>query len=261
MDKYFAFNIWSIETAKAVIDGCAKFGNNALLQTSMKAYEQLDKQELRDFVNKYALSKGVKVFLHLDHCKDIKKIEEAINYGWDSVMIDGSDKEIEENIELTRQVIEIARPKKIYVEAEIGQITGSKGVASFVDVQKFLANVTPDLLAVAIGTAHGLYKGTPVLDYDLLKKVIEYTDIPLVIHGGTGLSDEEFLKLLSYEQVKKINISTDVKMAYREAILKAYENGDFEQNGFDPLAVSRSIHDNIQRMVEHKQHLLNGGRK
>lgn len=259
MDKYFAFNIWSIETAKAVIDGCAKFGKNVLLQTSMKAYGQLDKKELRDFVNQYALSKEIKVFLHLDHCKDIKKIEEAINYGWDSVMIDGSDKKIEENIELTKQVIEIARPKKIYVEAEIGQITGSKGVASFDDVQKFLEKVTPDLLAVAIGTAHGLYKGVPVLDYDLLEKVIAYTDIPLVIHGGTGLSDEEFNKLLSYEQVKKINISTDVKMAYREAILSSYENGSFEKNGFDPIVVNNSIHDNIQRMVEHKQHLLGGG--
>lgn len=259
MDKYFAFNIWSIETAKAVIDGCAKFGKNVLLQTSMKAYGQLDKKELRDFVNQYALSKEIKVFLHLDHCKDIKRIEEAIYYGWDSVMIDGSDKKIEENIELTKKVIEIARPKKIYVEAEIGQITGSKGVASFDDVQKFLEKVTPDLLAVAIGTAHGLYKGVPVLDYDLLEKVIAYTDIPLVIHGGTGLSDKEFNKLLSYEQVKKINISTDVKMAYREAILSSYENGSFEKNGFDPIVINNSIHDNIQRMVEHKQHLLGGG--
>lgn len=259
MDKYFAFNIWSIETAKAVIDGCAKFGKNALLQTSMKAYEQLDKKELRDFVNSYALSKKIKVFLHLDHCRDIKKIEEAINYGWDSVMIDGSDKKIEENIELTKQVIEIARPKKIYVEAEIGQITGSKGVASFDDIQKFLENVTPDLLAVAIGTAHGLYKGVPILDYGLLEKVIDYTEIPLVIHGGTGLSDEEFIKLLSYEQIKKINISTDVKMAYREAILDTYKNGNLEKAGFDPLVITKCIHDNIQKMVEHKQHLLSEG--
>lgn len=259
MDKYFAFNIWSIETAKAVIDGCAKMGRNVLLQTSMKAYEQLDKKELRHFVNEYALSKGVKTYLHLDHCRDIRKIEEAISCGWDSVMIDGSNQPIEDNIAITKAVIEIARPKGIYVEAEIGQITGRSGVASFEDVIKFLENVTPDLLAVAIGTAHGLYQGEPVLDYDLLEKVIAYTDIPLVIHGGTGLSDRELKKLLSYEQVKKINISTDVKMAYREAILSSYENGSFEKKGFDPIIVNHSIHDNIQRMVEHKQLLLGGG--
>jgi len=259
MDKYFAFNIWSIESAKAVLDGCAKYRRNALLQTSMKAYEQIDKKELRSFVNDYASSKGIKGYLHLDHCKDIDKIEEAVDYGWDSVMIDGSNLGIEQNIEITQKAIWAVKHRDVLIEAEIGQITGTNGVASFEDISFFLENVTPDLLAVAIGTAHGLYKGTPVLNYELLKKVIEITDIPIVIHGGTGLSDSEFLKLLSYEQVKKINISTDVKLAYRDAMVESYENQLFHREGFDPIEITRQVHQKIMDMVEHKQRLLLGG--
>ena len=198
--QYFAFNVWSIESAKAVIDAASKVKRSVILQTSMKAYELLDKEEIRAFVNSYAGKKGICAYLHLDHCKKIDYIQEAVSYGWDSVMIDASDRPLEENIEFTNTVCDIAKRKDVLVEAEVGQIAGQEdelsiaedGIAKIEDVQRFLHSTNVDFLAVAVGTAHGLYKGTPKIHYELLEQVIHLSDMPLVIHGGTGLSDETF---------------------------------------------------------------------
>lgn len=262
--QYFAFNIWSIESAKAVLDGAGLTGLDVILQTSMKAYERLDKEELREFVSSYARKKNIRAYLHLDHCKKVDFIQEAITFGWDSVMIDASDQPLEENIRLTNLICRSAREKKVLVEAEVGQIAGQEdeicvreaGIARLEDVRSFLENTEVDMLAVAAGTAHGLYRGTPMIHYRLLEQVMAMTDIPLVIHGGTGLSEETFLKLLSYEGIKKINISTDVKLAYRQGIEDSIRDGLMERKGFDPLKVEQRIHDEIRDMAVHKMKLL-----
>lgn len=130
------------------------------------------------------------------------------------------------------------------------------GIARIEDVKTFLRNTSVDMLAVAVGTAHGLYKGTPKLHYDLIDQVINLSDIPLVIHGGTGLTEETFLRLLSYRNIKKINISTDVKLAYRQGIKESIQNEYMEGETFDPLKVSQKIHDAIQDMTINKLKLL-----
>ena len=112
------------------------------------------------------------------------------------------------------------------------------------------------MLAVAVGTAHGLYKGIPKIHYDLIDQVMNLSDIPLVIHGGTGLTEEMLLHLLSYKNIKKINISTDVKLAYRQGIKESIQSGYMEGESFDPLKVSRKIHDAIQNMTVNKLKLL-----
>lgn len=140
--QYFAFNIWSIESAKAVIDGASVLNRDVILQTSMKAYELLDKEELRVFVNSYAEKNNIHAYLHLDHCKRMDFIEEAIACGWDSVMIDASEQPLEENIRLTNEVCKIARNNDVLVEAEVGQIAGQEdemsvteaGIAKIEDV-------------------------------------------------------------------------------------------------------------------------------
>ena len=121
-EQYFAFNIWNIESAKAVIDAAAQMKKNVILQTSTEAFVQINKEEMRLFVSNYAKNKGIQVYLHLDHCKKIDLIKEAINYKWDSVMIDGSELPLEENIRITNKVCDITREYEIPVEAEIGRI-------------------------------------------------------------------------------------------------------------------------------------------
>lgn len=263
-EQYFAFNIWNIESAKAVIDAASRVKRNLILQTSTKAFLQTDKEEMRFFVTNYAKNKGVHAYLHLDHCRKMDLIKEAVHFQWDSVMIDASELSLEENIRQTNEACKIAKEYGVLVEAEIGQIAGVEeeisvqeaGVARLKDVETFLHRTEVDMLAVAIGTAHGLYKGAPKLHYDLLEQVIGLTDIPLVVHGGTGLEDDVLHRLLSYKNVKKINISTDVKLAYRQGICESLERGNLEAAGFDPLKVTEAIRLSICNMAKEKMMLL-----
>ena len=263
-EQYFAFNIWNIESAKAVIDAASQVKRNLILQTSTKAFLQTDKEEMRFFVTNYAKNKGVHAYLHLDHCRKMDLIKEAVRFQWDSVMIDASELSLEENIRQTNEACGIAKEYGVLVEAEIGQIAGVEeeisvqeaGVAQLKDVETFLHRTEVDMLAVAIGTAHGLYKGTPRLHYDLLEQVTGLTDIPLVVHGGTGLADDVLHRLLSYKKVKKINISTDVKLAYRQGICESLERGNLEAVGFDPLKVTEAIRLSVCNMAKEKLMLL-----
>lgn len=262
--QYFAFNIWSVESAQAVIDAAAQMNCDVILQTSMKAFELLDKEGLRAFVESYTRKKKIRAYLHLDHCRKMDLIYEAVSCGWDSVMIDASDKPLDENIELTNKVIHIAKEKNVLTEAEVGQICGREddiaavetGIAKTADVERFIKNTKIDMLAAAIGTAHGLYRGTPNIHFDMIDKVAAITDIPFVVHGGTGLSDEILLRLLSHRNIKKINISTDVKLAYRHGIEESIRTGAMEREGFDPLKVNKLVHDLIQSMAISKLRLL-----
>jgi ketose-bisphosphate aldolase len=263
-EQYFAFNIWNIESAKAVIDAAAQMKKNVILQTSTEAFVQINKEEMRLFVSNYAKNKGIQVYLHLDHCKKIDLIKEAINYKWDSVMIDGSELPLEENIRITNKVCDITREYEIPVEAEIGRIPRAEegiqamktGVARLKDVQTFINATNVNMLAVAIGTSHGIYQGIPDLHYDLLERVMQIVEVPLVIHGGSGITDDMLRRLLSYKNVKKINISTDVKQAYRNGIYKSLQNGYLEKDGFDPLKVTHIIDDSIEHMVKEKLRIL-----
>ncbi|MDE6363005.1 MAG: class II fructose-bisphosphate aldolase [Lachnospiraceae bacterium] len=262
--QYFAFNIWNTESAKAVIDGAGSLHCDVILQTSMNAFELSDKEELAAFVHSYASKTGIQAYLHLDHCKNETLIYEAIESGWDSVMIDASHKSLQENIDITNKITAVAKKRNILVEAEIGQIYGQEddmantadGIVRFEDLSVFVKYTKVDMLAAAVGTVHGIYRGTPNIQYDLIDHAAAITDVPLVIHGGTGLSDETLSKLLAYKNIKKINISTDVKLAYRQGIEESILAGLMEKEGFNPLEVSKRIHDSIQTMTMHKLRLL-----
>lgn len=264
--QFFAFNVWSVESAKAVMDAALQVNRGIILQTSMKAFERLDKEEFCAYVKSYGQKKNIEVYLHLDHCRKIDYVREAVRCGWDSVMIDASEYPLDENIRITNEVTEIVKAKNVLVEAEIGQIYGQEdeitsvasGVASTADIEAFIKNTNIDMIAAAIGTVHGLYKGIPDIHYDIIEKTAEIHDIPFVIHGGTGLSDKTLLKLLSYENVKKINISTDVKTAYRRGIEESISTGVMEADCFDPLKVNGLIHDSIKTMAADKLRLLSG---
>lgn len=260
----FAFNVWDINSAKVVIDGALRIKKNIILQTSSSIFEQLDKKQLREFTDSYTSKKEIKVWLHLDHCKDMNLIKQAIECNWDSVMIDASDRDIDENISITNEVSGYAHDRGVLVEAEIGQVRGieedrvynGSAVASYKDIDCFLDETDIDMIAVAFGNAHGVYEGEPRLHYDLVEYTVKRSDIPFVVHGGSGLSGKVIRKLLSINGVKKINISTEVKLAYRLGIMQAYDNGLLKQKGFQAVNVEKSIHDAIADMVELKLKLL-----
>ncbi len=260
----FAVNIWDINSARAVMEAAKEKGQNIILQTSSSVFGKMQKKQLREYVTSYAGELGIEAYLHLDHCKDLSLIEEAISFGWDSVMIDASDKTLEENICITNKVVELAHKEGILVEAEIGQVKGveddmevkSALVADKKDIGKFCDETQIDMLAVAFGNAHGIYEGEPELDYELMEYSIERSGLPFVVHGGSGLQDDVMKKLIDTCGVKKINISTDVKVAYRTGILNAFQAGAMESKGFQAVNVEKYIQAAIREMVCTKLDLL-----
>lgn len=258
-EPQFAFNIWDFNSAQAAMDAAAACNRSIILQTSVGVYKQIPQKQLREFVTSYAKDKKIEVWLNIDHCKDIELIINAVEKGWDIVMLDASDKSIEENIKLTNRVASYAHEKGVLVEAEVGKIRDvetEEDVASKVEIDRFIAETDVDFIAAAIGNAHGMYKGTPKLHYDLIEYIAERTTKPFVVHGGSGLEDKVLRRLLHMKNVKKINISTDMKMAYRKGIQEAYEAGKFEEKGFQAAVVGQYIHNTVMQAAIQKLQLL-----
>jgi len=256
--KFFAFNIWDIYTAKTVIKACCTINRPIFLQVSAKVYKQLDVEEFVWAVKNYADNLGKQMIIHLDHCQDEQMIRDAIDKGFNAVMYDGSTLPLSENINISRRVSELCLKRDVLLEAEIGRIYGveddietkENSQITVNEVKMFLSSVYIDLLAVPIGTAHGHY-GTkfPILRYELIEQIGQLTDIPLVVHGGSDLQDETLSKLFSYFNIRKINISTNIKQAYCKGLLEAIEKNLIAENGFDPIRVNQLALENIARVV------------
>ncbi len=179
---------------------------------------------------------SVPVSIHLDHGDSFETCMRMLKLGFTSIMIDGSTKPIEENAVLTNKVIEVCRHFDVPVEAEIGELLRTDNMGKRVEntntadpeqVRKFLCLCRPDTLAVGIGNAHGYYKGEPDIKLDILKKVTEFTDIPLVLHGCTGMS-EEIIKEAIKIGVSKINFGTEIRYKYVEFYKEAIDTLDHQ---------------------------------
>ena len=176
------------------------------------------------------------IVVHLDHGDTFELCKSCIDGGFTSVMIDGSSKSFEDNIAVTQEVVRIANAAGASVEAELGAILGSEDNISHDDSKPFLvrvqdvidftAAVKVDALAVGIGNAHGLYKGRPNLDFQRLQEVRDVTDVPLVLHGGSGIPDDMIQTAIEIG-IRKINVATEIRMAYVEGLLSGSANGDY----------------------------------
>ncbi len=170
----------------------------------------------------------VPVSIHLDHGDSFDICMQAIRLGFTSVMIDGSTKPIKENAQMTNEVIKVAKHFNVPVEAEIGELLRldggvpmeNKNIVNPEDVKEFLSLCAPDTLAIGIGNAHGYYKGKPEIHLEVLQAVREFTDIPLVLHGCTGMDEDVIKKAISFG-VAKINFGTDIRFKYVEHYEKA----------------------------------------
>ena len=187
---------------------------------------------------------SVPVALHVDHCKEVKVIEGCIAHGWTSVMIDASALPYEENLARSRQVVEMAAPHGIGVEAELGEIAGveeelsvDEQDAHLADPQKALAfcrELDLAAFAPAIGTAHGLYKGEPRIAFDRLEQISRGTDTPLALHGGTGLSDEIIQRCIGLG-CAKINISTQLKHSFIDGFVGYHRDNPKDYEPLKPI--------------------------
>lgn len=250
-----AFNILDYNCAKAVVQAAEDAKAPVIIQTSAKTVIYWASAPIISWVRELTGSSEVPIALHLDHCKDLGLIKECIDSGWTSVMIDASSKPFEENLALTRQVVEMARPKDVTVEAELGAIVGVEDdihvkhqdahLADPRQAIEFCSQAQPDCFAPAIGTAHGIYKGEPKIAYDRLEEIAARTKVPIALHGGTGLPDDVFKKCISLG-CAKINISTQLKYAFIDGFV-GYHNANKAE--YNPLKVIAAQFDQLKKAV------------
>jgi ketose-bisphosphate aldolase len=198
----------------------------------------------------------VPVALHLDHCKELDVIRDCIEAGWSSVMIDASSFPFDENIRMTKEVIAMAHPRDVTVEGELGAIVGVEDdihvkeqdahLADYDQAVEYVRATGVDLFAPAIGTAHGVYKGEPKIAFDLLERIAAAAKIPIAIHGGTGLSDAVFQRVIQLGGAK-VNISTQLKHVFRDSIAAYFDNNPTD---YEPVKILAYMRDEVQKVVE-----------
>jgi ketose-bisphosphate aldolase len=250
-----AFNILDYNSARAVVRAAEELRAPVIVQTSAKTVTFWGSRTLVGWMRELAAGSTVPIALHLDHCKGLDLVRECLEAGWTSVMIDASAKPFAENLALSGQVVEMARPRNVTVEAELGAIVGVEDdihvkeqeshLADPEQALEFCAKVKPDCFAPAIGTAHGLYKGEPKIAYHILEKVAAGTRVPLALHGGTGLSDEVFKRCIALG-CAKVNISTQIKHAFVDGFV-AYHHAHHTQ--YDPLKVLQAQFDEMKKGI------------
>lgn len=227
-----AFNLHCFEMLPAMIEAAEENNVPIIIQTSLGTAEYIGFETLIAAVKSLAERSSIDVCLHMDHCKDIDAIKRAIDCGYSSVMYDGSSLPLEENIKNTREVVEYAKERNVSVEGEVGSIGGaeegvvvSQNDAAYTKVEdalKFVEATGIDALAVAIGTTHGQYKSKAKLNFELMNELRNsLNNVGLVLHGGTGVSDED-MKRCARDGMKKINVGTELNKSYIEEVNKTF---------------------------------------
>ncbi|MDT3250639.1 class II fructose-bisphosphate aldolase [Serratia sp. root2] len=229
-----SFNLHCLEMLPAFFRAAKATHSPLMIQISTGTAEYLGYRLLVDSVRSLAASEDVPTCLHLDHCSDIASIETAIDAGFSSVMYDGSHLDMEENIANTRKVIDIARQRNVSVEAELGAIGGSedgKAVAeedicftTVEDAKRFVDETGVDMLAVSVGTVHGLYTGKAHIQHQRLAEITEATHTPLVLHGGTGVSDDDMRRAVA-GGIEKVNVGTEMNVQWVGRCKQTFEKG------------------------------------
>lgn len=230
-----SFSVANMEMVLGVLKAAEELNAPVILQIAEVRLKQSPLEIIGPLMVAAAENASTPVAVHFDHGKTIEKITEALDIGFTSVMFDGSHLPLEENIEMTKKVISTAEEYDAAVEAEIGCVGGSEDGSENIainctkpnDAVRFEKETGVDALAIAIGNAHGNYKSTPKLRFDILKQVDDMTETPLVLHGGTGISPEDFVKC-SKTGIKKINIATATFDSVENNVREAYKNGNIQ---------------------------------
>ncbi len=222
-----AFNVVNMEMLQAVLAAAEEENAPVFVQTTEGALSYAGVEMLSAMVHCAANSVKVPVAFHLDHGGSFDVAVKCIRNGWSSVMIDGSHHPLEGNIDVTRRVVDVAHASGVSVEAELGRLGGVEDNIKVdekdamytdpVEAKQFVAETGVDYLAIAIGTAHGKYKGIPKLDFDRLDTIKKDLNIPIVLHGASGVDNESIKKAVSLG-VNKINIDTELRCAYTDTV-------------------------------------------
>ena len=226
------FNVEDMEMVKAVIEAAEAMNSPVIIQTTPSTVKYAGVNMYSAMVKQEAERADVPVALHLDHGNSFELAAQAFRAGYTSIMIDGSHGSLEENIEVSRKVVEMCHASQIPVEAELGKVGGKEDDLDggednpYTDpdqAAEFAVVTGIDSLAVAIGTAHGIYKGTPKLDLERLSSIRAKVSVPLVLHGTSGVPDET-VKECVRRGICKVNYATDLRIAFTKGVRETLNN-------------------------------------
>lgn len=253
-----AFNVNNLEFVQAVIVAAELMDSPVIIQTTEGAIKYAGIDYLSSIIKFAAKKARVPVAFHLDHGTTYEIIMQCIANGWTSVMIDGSHYDLETNIKLTKEVVKVAHACKISVEAELGRLSGVEDQisvkekdAQYTDPKEaeiFVKETEIDSLAIAIGTAHGIYKGKPKLDFNRLAEIKSILKMPIVLHGASGISDRDLKKAVKYG-VNKINIDTDLRLAFKQGCEDMMES---EPETIDPRRICGNARVYVKNVAQKK---------
>jgi len=225
------FNINNMEFLQGIMMGAEELDSPVILQASEGAIRYIGIDYVMQMVEAATKDTDIPVALHLDHGSDFESIMKCIRAGFSSVMIDASKMSFEENIALTKKVVEAAHSVGVSVEAELGTIGGTEDDhtveekdAMYTDpdqAKEFVDATGVDALAIAIGTAHGVYEGEPELDFERLDTIKKLIDMPVVLHGASGISAEDLKTGVKYG-VNKVNVNTDFQQSFTAKIKEVF---------------------------------------
>lgn len=216
-----AFNVYNLETIKAAFEASKNTDRPVIIAFGEGYLKYVSFDTIVAIVKSLDIGNEIKTVLHLDHCKDVNIVKKAIDAGFTSVMYDGSHLNFEDNIKNTIEVVNYAHERNVSVEGELGYMNpedgsttveiGAKAYTSPEQAKEYVQKTRIDSLAVVVGNAHGLYKGEPHLEFSLLEKIYKEVNIPLVLHGASGISEEQIKKAIEIS-VSKINVNTEIAL-------------------------------------------------
>ncbi|HAS8150928.1 TPA: tagatose bisphosphate family class II aldolase [Vibrio vulnificus] len=222
-----AFNIHNLETVQVVVETASEMGSPVILAGTPGTYDYAGTDYLISICKEAAHKHSIPLVLHLDHHEDLQDIRNKVEHGIRSVMVDGSHHAFDQNIDIVRSVVQYCNRFDASVEAELGRLGGQEDdlivdsadalMTDPASAAEFVRRTGIDSLAVAIGTAHGLYKAEPKLDFARLEKIRSVVDIPLVLHGASGVPDEMVRRCIELG-VCKVNVATELKIAFADAV-------------------------------------------
>ena len=251
-----AFNVENMEMVMAVISAAEEMNAPVIMQTTPSTVKYASLDYFLANVKVAASHAKVPVVMHLDHGSSFELAAQAFRAGYTSIMIDGSHSSFEDNIKISKSVVDMCKPAGIAVEAELGKVGGKEddldgGDGGFTDPQEakeFVERTGVDSLAVAIGTAHGMYKGEPKLDLERLSEIREVVSIPLVLHGGSGIPDSKVQESIE-RGICKVNYATELRIAFTNGVNKYLnENKDV----IDPKKYNKAGMEEVKKFVKEK---------
>lgn len=261
-----AFNVENMEMVQAVVAAAEAENAPVILQTTPSTLKYAPTSLYFAMAKAVAETASVPVAVHLDHGNSFELCRQAAQDGYTSLMIDGSKLPLEENIQLTKKVVEMAKtyPLCPSVEAELGKLGGKEDDLEVksgedtctdpMEAVRFVEETGIDALAVAIGTAHGFYKGTPKLEFERLAQIRSNVSVPLVLHGSSGVPDADVVKAISLG-ICKVNYATELRVAYSNAV-KAHIAQD--PAVYDPKKYGASGREAVTELVRHRIRICMG---